>query len=96
MAKLKIKFVKKNKIKNNEDYPMDIQEESKNKKIIKCIDDNYIPGFYERTIICLVFYLDLERINIFDYVCYIYLIINFMSVTRLKFKIPGLLVLNFF
>ena len=62
VAKLKIKFVKKNKIKNNEDYPMDIQEEIKNKKIIKCIDDNYIPGFYERTIICLVFYLDLEKL----------------------------------
>ena len=62
MAKLKIKFVPIHKIKQNEDYQMDIQEKLKDKKIIKCIDDNYIPGFYEKTIICLAFYLDLEKL----------------------------------
>ena len=45
MAKIKIKFVSKSKIKNGI-YPMDTQDLFKNKGVIKCIDDYYIPGFY--------------------------------------------------
>ena len=61
MAKIKIKFVSKSKIKNGI-YPMDTQDLFKNKGVIKCIDDNYIPGFYEKCILCMAFYLDLEKL----------------------------------
>ena len=61
MAKIKIKFIPKSKIKNGI-FPMDTQDLFKNKGMIKCIDDYYIPGFYEKCIICMVFYLDLEKL----------------------------------
>ena len=61
MAKIKIKFVSKSKIKNGI-YPMDTQDLFKNKGVIKCIDDYYIPGFYEKCILCMAFYLDLEKL----------------------------------
>ena len=65
MAKIKIKFVSKSKIKNNEkeaiNFPMETQDNFKNKGVIKCIDDNYVAGFYEKAIICMAFYLDLSQ-----------------------------------
>ena len=66
MAKIKIKFVSKSKIKSNEknsaNFPMETQDKFKNKGVIKCIDENNIPGFYEKTIICMAFYLDLTQL----------------------------------
>ena len=66
MAKIKIKFVSKSKIKNKENnsfyFPMETQENFKNKGVIKCIDENNLPGFYEKTIICMAFYLDLRQL----------------------------------
>ena len=65
MAKIKIKFVSKSKIKNNEketiNFPMETQDKFKNKGVVKCIDENYISGFFEKAIICMVFYLDLSK-----------------------------------
>ena len=62
MAKIKIKYVSKSKIKNNNQYfPMETQDKFKNKGVIKCIDENNIPGFYEKSIICMAFYLDLDN-----------------------------------
>ena len=62
MAKIKIKYVSKSKIKNNNQYfPMETQDKFKNKGVIKCIDENNIPGFYEKSIICMAFYLNLEN-----------------------------------
>ena len=67
MAKIKVKFISKSKIKNKQNefgyYPMETQDKFKNKGVIKCIDDNDIPGFYEKFIICMVFYLNLEEIQ---------------------------------
>ena len=66
MAKIKIKYVSKSKIKNNDknpvNFPMETQDKYKNKGVIKCIDENNIPGFYEKTIICMGFYLDLKQL----------------------------------
>jgi spermidine synthase len=62
MAKIKIKYVSKGKIKHNSQYfPMETQDKFKNKGVIKCIDENNIPGFYEKSIICMAFYLDLKN-----------------------------------
>ena len=65
-AKVKIKLVSRNKIKNKEKeitvFPMETQDEFKNKGIFKCIDEINIPGFYEKVIICMAFYLDLGKI----------------------------------
>ena len=62
MAKIKIKYVSKGKIKHNSQYfPMETQDKFKNKGVIKCIDENNIPGFYEKSIICMAFYLDLNN-----------------------------------
>ena len=62
MAKIKIKYVSKSKIKNNNSYfPMETQDKFKNKGVIKCIDENNIPGFYEKSIMCMAFYLDLNQ-----------------------------------
>ena len=66
MAKIKIKHVSKSKIKNNENdninFPMETQDKFKNKGVIKCIDENNLPGFYEKLIICIAFYLNLNQI----------------------------------
>ena len=66
MAKIKIKYVSKSKIKNNDNnpvnFPMETQDKFKNKGVLKCIDENNIPGFYEKTIICMAFYLDLNHL----------------------------------
>ena len=66
MAKIKIKFVSKSKIKNNDKdswiYPVETQDKFKNKGVIKCIDENILPGFYEKTIIYMAFYLDLGKL----------------------------------
>ena len=64
MAKIKIKFMSKSKIKNNENnFPMETQDKFKNKGVIKCIDENHIEGFFERSIICMMFYLDLNNLQ---------------------------------
>ena len=63
MAKIKIKFKSKSNIKNSENnFPMETQDKFKNKGVIKCIDENHIEGFYERCIICMIFYLDLNML----------------------------------
>ena len=65
VSKIKIKYVSKTKIKNNENdnnnFPMETQDKFKNKGVIKCIDENNLPGFYEKLIICMAFYLDLKQ-----------------------------------
>ena len=62
VSKIKIKYVSKTKIKNNENdnnnFPMETQDKFKNKGVIKCIDENNLPGFYEKLIICIAFYLN--------------------------------------
>ena len=63
MAKIKIKFMSKSNIKNSENnFPMETQDKFKNKGVIKCIDENHIEGFYERCIICMTFYLNLNQL----------------------------------
>jgi uncharacterized protein YjgD (DUF1641 family) len=65
MAKIKIKFMSKSKIKNKQKefgiYPMETQDKFLNKGVIKCIDENDIPGFYEKIVICMSFYLNLGQ-----------------------------------
>ena len=65
MSKIKIKFVSKSKIKNSDNsslnFPMETQDKFKSKGVIKCIDENYVSGFFEKAIICMSFYLDLRQ-----------------------------------
>ena len=43
-------------------FPIETQEKFKNKNVIQCIDDSIIGGFYEQSILCTVFYMDLTKL----------------------------------
>ena len=66
VAKIKLKFVSKSKIKHNDKdvvhFPMETQDKFKNKGVIKCIDENNLPGFYEKAILYMAFYLNLGKL----------------------------------
>ena len=42
-------------------YPIETQEKFKTKGVMQCIDDSIIGGFYEQSILCTVFYMDLSK-----------------------------------
>ena len=42
-------------------FPIETQEKYKSKGVIQCIDDSIIGGFYEQSILCTVFYMDLNN-----------------------------------
>ena len=42
-------------------YPIETQEKFKTKGVMQCIDDSIIGGFYEQSILCTVFYMDLNK-----------------------------------
>ena len=42
-------------------FPIETQEKFKTKNVIQCIDDSIIGGFYEQSILCTVFYMDLNK-----------------------------------
>lgn len=42
-------------------FPIETQEKFKNKGVMQCIDDSIIGGFYEQSILCTVFYMDLTK-----------------------------------
>jgi SAM-dependent methyltransferase len=42
-------------------YPIETQEKYKTKGVIQCIDDTMIGGFYEQSILCTVYYMDLTN-----------------------------------
>ena len=66
LSKIRVKFASKSKINNPPKgvvyYPMETQTKLKNKGVIECIDELNIFGFYEKCIICMSFFMDLEKL----------------------------------
>ena len=66
LSKIKIKFASKSKVNNPKSgtiyYPIETPDKFKNKGVIECIDENNIHGFYEKCIICMVFYMNLDML----------------------------------
>jgi len=42
-------------------YPIETQEKYKSKGVMQIIDDSLMAGFYERSILCTIFYMDLTK-----------------------------------
>ena len=42
-------------------YPIETQDKYKSKGVLQCIDDSLIGGFYEQSILCTVYYMDLNN-----------------------------------
>jgi hypothetical protein len=42
-------------------YPIETQEKYKNKGVVQCLDDSIIGGFYEQSILCTIYYMDLNK-----------------------------------
>ena len=60
LAQTNTKVVSKKNINNPLYYPIETLEKFKEKGIRQCFDDSLIFGFYERTLLCSSFYLDLS------------------------------------
>ena len=64
-SKIRIKFVSKSKINNSKGmtyYPIETQTKLKSKGVIECIDEYNILGFYEKCLLCILFYIDLNML----------------------------------
>ena len=65
-SKIRIKFASKSKIKNQSKgvtyYPIETPDKFKNKGVVQCIDDLNIFGFYEKSLICMSYFMDLEKL----------------------------------
>ena len=42
-------------------YPIETQDKYKSKGVLQCVDDAIIGGFYEQSILCTVYYMDLSK-----------------------------------
>ena len=42
-------------------YPIETQEKYKSKGVKQCLDDSIIGGFYEQSILCTIYYMDLTK-----------------------------------
>ena len=65
-GQIRTKLASKTKVSNPpkgiEYYPMETQEKYKSKGVLQCIDDSLIAGFYERSILCTFYYMDLSKL----------------------------------
>ena len=63
-SKIRIKFLSKSKVNNPKSgaiyYPMETPDKFKNKGVLECIDEFNIHGFYEKCLICMAFYMNLD------------------------------------
>ena len=64
-SKISVKFVSKSKVSNPPKgsiyYPMETSDKFKNKGVIQCVDTSNIAGYYEKCLLCLTYYLDLNN-----------------------------------
>lgn len=64
-SKIGVKFISKSKVNNPPKgsiyYPMETSDKFKNKGVIQCIDTSNIVGYYEKCLLCLTYYLDLNN-----------------------------------
>ena len=42
-------------------YPLETLEKYKENRVVQCLDDNFLFGFYEESLLCTVFYIDLNK-----------------------------------
>ena len=42
-------------------YPIESQDKYKSKGVLQCLDDSLIGGFYEQSVLCTVYYIDLSN-----------------------------------
>ena len=42
-------------------YPMETLDKYKENRVLQCIDDTFVHGFYEQALLCTVFYVDLNK-----------------------------------
>ena len=42
-------------------YPIETLDKYKENRVMQCIDDNFVHGFYEQSLLCTVFYIDLNK-----------------------------------
>ena len=63
-SKIRIKYASKSKINNKSkiNYPIETPDKLKNKGVIQCIDELNIFGFYEKCLICMAFFMDLDKL----------------------------------
>jgi len=64
-SKISVKFISKSKVNNPPKgtvyYPIETSDKFKNKGVIQCIDTSNIVGYYEKCLLCLTYYLDLNN-----------------------------------
>ena len=42
-------------------YPIETLDKFKENRVMQCVDDNFVHGFYEQSLLCTVFYVDLTK-----------------------------------
>ena len=42
-------------------FPIETLDKYKENRVVQCIDDNFVHGFYEQSLLCTVYYLDLTK-----------------------------------
>ena len=42
-------------------YPLETLDKYKENRVVQCLDDNYVFGFFEESLLCTVFYIDLSK-----------------------------------
>ncbi len=64
-GQIKTKLASKTNIANppkgTQYFPIETQDKYKSRGVMQCIDDTIISGFYEQSILCTVFYMDLTK-----------------------------------
>ena len=65
IGQIKTKLASKTNIANQANgkqyYPIETQDKFKSRGVMQCIDDSIISGFYEQSVLCTVFYMDLTK-----------------------------------
>ena len=42
-------------------FPIETQDKYKENRVVQCVDENFVHGYYEQSILCTVFYMDLTK-----------------------------------
>jgi SAM-dependent methyltransferase len=42
-------------------FPIETQDKYKENRVVQCVDENIVHGFYEQSLLCTVFYMDLSK-----------------------------------
>ena len=42
-------------------YPIETLDKYKENRVMQCVDDSFVHGFYEQSLLCTVYYIDLNK-----------------------------------